>query len=102
VVELAHRRWAIEQQYQDLKDELGFEHFEGRSDPGWEHYVIISAVAYAFLQKERLQRQPGRVLTFPQIRAITQEVFTGLLFASRPRYLEWMHQARQRLLQLRI
>ena len=102
LVELAHQRWAIEQQYHDLKDELGFDHFEGRSYPGWEHHAVISAVADAFLQKERMHPRPGPVLTFPQIRAITQEVFTGLLFASRPRYLEWMHQARQRLLQLRI
>jgi len=102
LVRLAHQRWAIEQQYQDLKDELGFDHFEGRSYPGWEHHVVISAVAYAFLQKERMPPRPGPALTFPQVRAITQEVFTGLLFASRPRYLEWMHQARQRLLQLRI
>ena len=102
IVRLAHQRWAIEQQYQDLKDELGFDHFEGRSYPGWEHHVVISAVAYAFLQKERLQPRPGPLLTFPQVRAMTQEVFTGLLFASRPRYLEWMHQARQWLLQLRI
>ncbi len=102
LVELAHQRWAIEQQYQDLKDELGFDHFEGRSYPGWAHHAVISAVAYAFLQKERLQPRPGPRLTFPQVRAITQEVFTGLLFASRPRYLEWMHQARHRLLQLRI
>ena len=36
VVHLAHQRWAIEQQYQELKDELGLDHFEGRSLPGWE------------------------------------------------------------------
>ena len=30
VVRLAHHRWAIEQQYAELKDELGLDHFEGR------------------------------------------------------------------------
>ena len=34
LVRLAHQRWAIEQQYQELKTELGFDHFEGRSYPG--------------------------------------------------------------------
>jgi hypothetical protein len=36
LVHLAHQRWAIEQQYQELKDELGLDHFEGRSLRGWE------------------------------------------------------------------
>ena len=35
LVRLAHQRWAIEQQYQELKDEIGLDHFEGRSLPGW-------------------------------------------------------------------
>ncbi len=39
LVELAHQRWAIEQQYQELKDELGLDHFEGRSLPGWDRHV---------------------------------------------------------------
>ena len=34
LVRLAHQRWAIEQQYQELKDEIGLDHFEGRSLPG--------------------------------------------------------------------
>src|SRR6185295_7436521 len=34
LVRLTHQRWAIEQQYQELKDELGLDHFEGRSLPG--------------------------------------------------------------------
>src|SRR5882724_9239500 len=56
LVRLAHQRWAIEQQYQELKTELGLDHFEGRSYPGWQHHVVLTAVAYAFLQRERMQR----------------------------------------------
>jgi SRSO17 transposase len=84
LVRLAHHRWAIEQQYQELKTELGFDHFEGRSYPGWQHHVVLSAVAYAFLQRERMRRRPA--LTFPAIRAIVQEIFTALLFAQQPDY----------------
>lgn len=102
VVRLAHQRWAIEQHYQDLKTELGLDHFEGRSYPGWQHHLVISAVAYAFLQKERLRPRDGPPLTFPQARAFAQEIFTGLLFISRPRYMHWMKHAEQRFRQLRI
>lgn len=102
LVRLAHHRWAIEQHYQDLKTELGLDHFEGRTYPGWQHHMVISAVAYAFLQKERLQPRDGPQLTFPQTRAFVQEIFTGLLFISRPRYMQWMKQAEQRFRQLRI
>ena len=40
-------------------------------------------------------------LTFPQVRAIVQEIFTALLFAAKPRYMHWMEQAKREL-QLRI
>ena len=43
LVRLAHQRWAIEQHYQDFKTELGLDHFEGRSYPGWHHHIVISA-----------------------------------------------------------
>jgi SRSO17 transposase len=102
LVRAAHQRWAIEQQYQDLKDELGFDHFEGRSYPGWQHHAVITAIAYAFLQKERMRPRAGPRLTFPQVRAIVQEIFTGLLFISRPRYMQWMRHAETRFRQLRI
>jgi SRSO17 transposase len=39
LVRLAHQRWAIEQQYQELKTELGVDHFEGRSFPGWHPHL---------------------------------------------------------------
>lgn len=92
---LAHQRWAIEQQYQDLKSELGLHHFEGRTFPGWHHHVVLSAVAYAFLQNERRRRRAGPHLTFPQVRAITQEIFTGLLFITRDRYWRWLQRGRR-------
>jgi SRSO17 transposase len=102
LVRLAHHRWAIEQHYQDLKTELGLDHFEGRTYPGWQHHQVISAVAYGFLQAERLRPRDGPHLTFPQVCAFVQEIFTGLLFISRPRYMLWMKQAEQRFTQLRI
>ncbi len=102
LVRLAHQRWAIEQHYQDFKTELGLDHFEGRSYPGWQHHIVISAVTFAFLQAERMRRRDGPLLTFPQARAFVQEIFTGLLLVSRPRYMHWMKQSEQRFRQLRI
>lgn len=100
LVQLAHQRWAIEQQYQELKSELGLDHFEGRSYPGWQHHVVLTAVAHAYIQRERMQRGAAG-LTFPAVRAIVQEIFTALLFAAKPRYMQWMEQAKRNL-QLRI
>jgi SRSO17 transposase len=100
LVALAHQRWAIEQQYQELKSELGLDHFEGRTYPGWQHHVVLTAVAHAYIQRERMRRGAAG-LTFPAARAIVQEIFTALLFAAKPRYMHWMEQAKREL-QLRI
>lgn len=100
LVTLAHQRWAIEQQYQELKSELGLDHFEGRTYPGWQHHVVLTAVAHAYIQRERMRRGAA-TLTFPAVRAIVQEIFTALLFAQKPRYMHWMEQAKHEL-QLRI
>jgi SRSO17 transposase len=95
LVRLAHQRWAIEQQYQELKTELGFDHFEGRSYPGWQHHVVLTAVAYAFLQRERMRPGADHALTFPGIRAIVQEIFTALLLAQQPDYFKRIEELRQ-------
>jgi SRSO17 transposase len=100
LVGLAHQRWAIEQQYQELKSELGLDHFEGRTYPGWQHHVVLTAVAHAYIQRERMRRGAAG-LSFPAVRAIVQEIFTALLFAAKPRYMHWMEQAKHEL-QLRI
>jgi SRSO17 transposase len=89
LVRLAHQRWAIEQQYQELKDEIGLDHFEGRTLPGWQRHVVLTAIAYAFLQNERRRRgQTG--LTLPRVRAVIQEVLTAHFFMTQPHYLKWM------------
>jgi SRSO17 transposase len=98
LVRFAHQRWAIEQQYQELKSELGLDHFEGRTYPGWHHHVVLTAVAYNFLQVER--GRPGPRLTFPVVRALVQEIFTAYLFAQRPHYLKRIEALRD--VQLRI
>jgi SRSO17 transposase len=100
LVRLAHQRWAIEQQYQELKTELGLDHFEGRSYPGWQHHVVLTAVAYAFLQRERMRRDADAALTLPATRAIVTEIFTALLFAQKPHYLKRIQELQN--IQLRI
>ena len=89
LVSLAHQRWAIEQQYQELKDEIGLDHFEGRSLPGWQRHVVLTAIAYSFLQNER-RRRGQTALTLPRVRAVIQEVLTAHFFMTQPHYLKWM------------
>jgi SRSO17 transposase len=60
LVALAKLRWRIEQDYRELKDALGLDHFEGRSWLGWHHHVTLVSVAHAFLTTERLRRPPTR------------------------------------------
>ncbi|GAC1532499.1 MAG: IS701-like element ISBj9 family transposase [Ramlibacter sp.] len=48
-------RWACEQAHQQLKDELGLDHFEGRSWLGLHHHALLSMMALTYLQHHRLQ-----------------------------------------------
>ena len=54
LVRLAKIRWWIEQGYQQLKDELGLDHYAGRSWQGWHHHVTMTMLAFAFLTLEAL------------------------------------------------
>lgn len=94
VVRFAHQRWAIEQQYQELKDELGLDHFEGRTLPGWQRHVVLTAVAYAWLQHER-RRQGVQLPTLPVARAAITEILTAHFFVTHPHYLDTMLKLRK-------
>jgi SRSO17 transposase len=60
LVRLAKMRFRIEQDYRELKDALGLDHFEGRTYRGWNHHVTLVSVAQAFLTLERRRRPPAR------------------------------------------
>ena len=48
-------RWVCEQAHQQLKEELGLDHFEGRSWSGLHRHALMTMIAYAFLQSRRLR-----------------------------------------------
>ena len=52
-VRLWKSRWPVEQGYQQLKEELGLDHFEGRSWRGFHHHATMTLLAYGFLLLER-------------------------------------------------
>jgi SRSO17 transposase len=54
LVRKAKGRFRIEQDYEEMKGELGLDHFEGRSWQGWHHHVTLVTLAYAFLMLERM------------------------------------------------
>ncbi|MGF6640934.1 SRSO17 transposase [Paraburkholderia sp. MM6662-R1] len=70
-------RWRIERDYQDLKQEFGLGHYEGRGWRGFHHHATLSLAAYGFLMAQRLRMQSdgrdkktslnARCLPFPRI-----------------------------------
>jgi SRSO17 transposase len=54
LIDVAHQRWRIERDYQDLKQDFGLGHYEGRGWRGFHHHAALSIAAYGFLMAERL------------------------------------------------
>ena len=59
LVELAKLRWRIERDYQELKQELGLGHYEGRGWRGFHHHATLCLAAYGFLIAERARLSPS-------------------------------------------
>ena len=55
LVGAAHMRWRIERDYQDLKQDMGLGHYEGRGWRGFHHHATLSIAAYGFLMAQRLK-----------------------------------------------
>jgi SRSO17 transposase len=58
IVRLVKERWRTERAYEELKGELGLDHFEGRSFPGWHHHISVVLCCYAFIVSERVRHFP--------------------------------------------
>jgi SRSO17 transposase len=72
LVDIAKMRWRIERDYQELKQEIGLGHYEGRGWPGFHHHGTLCIAAYGFLVSERETIPPSaprssRMLTEPAI-----------------------------------
>ena len=78
LVSLVRSRWPIEQQYRELKDELGIDHFEGRSYRGWAHHTVLTAMAFTFLQLERMRSEDAPRPTLPHVRFWVREIMAVL------------------------
>lgn len=64
-------RWRIERSYEDLKGELGLDHYEGRSYVGWHHHVSVVLACYAFLVAELARSFPPSARRARHARAVT-------------------------------
>ena len=95
LVNFARSRWAIEQSYEHLKDELALDHFEGRSYPGFNHHLVLTAMAFTFLQMERQRSRSQELPTLKKLRQVLTEIVTAQLFASEERLsrmvIDFMH-----------
>jgi len=72
LIDIAKMRWRIERDYQELKQEIGLGHYEGRGWPGFHHHGTLCIAAYAFLVSERETIPPSGprssgILTKPAI-----------------------------------
>jgi SRSO17 transposase len=55
LLRLLKERWRTERVYQDLKGELGLDHYEGRRFSGWHHHVSVVLCCYSFILAERVR-----------------------------------------------
>jgi SRSO17 transposase len=66
LVDRAQLRWRIERDYQELKQELGLGHYEGRGWRGFHHHATLCIAAYGFLVSERETIPPSAPCTAPK------------------------------------
>jgi SRSO17 transposase len=59
LIDLAKQRWRIERDYQELKQEVGLGHYEGRGWRGFHHHATLCIAAYGFLIAEQATIPPS-------------------------------------------
>src|SRR5215210_5476724 len=69
LVHTAKARWLIERDYQELKQEIGLGHYEGRGWRGFHHHASLCIAAYGFLVAERCLSPPQQRFTTRRLKA---------------------------------
>jgi SRSO17 transposase len=96
-------RWICEQAHQQLKEELGLDHFEGRSWTGLHRHALMTMIAYAFLQSQRLkQARGGKRILGPPPQPSLPTIRQGHPHRSRDATADTMSSLPQNLCQLKI
>jgi SRSO17 transposase len=72
LVNQAKHRWIIERDYEELKQELGLGHFEGRGWRGFHHHATLCIAAYGFLVSERSRFSPSAHVGHIRLRTASQ------------------------------
>lgn len=70
IVRICKERWRTERMYEDLKGELGLDHFEGRSFTGWHHHISVVLCCYSFVVAERVRAFPPSAFRIRSNRAL--------------------------------
>lgn len=73
LVQLVKTRWRVERDFQELKDELGLDHYEGRGWQGFHHHGALCIAAYAYLVAERARLSPPAPVSFLQAPEIPED-----------------------------
>jgi SRSO17 transposase len=80
-IRMSGMRWPIETIFEEAKGEVGFDHYEMRSWLGWQHHMLLVALAHHFLVRLRVRLQPlASALTVYQVRLLLTSVLPKPLF----------------------
>ena len=98
-------RWVCEQAHQQVKEELGLDHFEGRSWRGLHRHALMTMIAYAYLQDCRLREIDGKKMNSgqprPTLPAIRRAVI-AILVRARPYRCPHCRKTLRRSLELNL
>lgn len=105
LVKVARGRWPIEQFFREAKDEVGMDHFEGRTWPGWHHHTTLTFMTMWYLaQKRWMQQKEGKDEPLPTLPEVRRQAVRGfgekLVWEAFKMGLEDLPDAGKRLLAL--
>jgi SRSO17 transposase len=93
LVRITMQRWRTERAYEDLKGELGLDHYEGRRFRGWHHHISVVLCCYAFAVAERHRFFPLSTRSPPRLRGpdtgATRAALSELLHHRPHRHRSW-------------